>query len=53
MRVVVALGGNALLCRGEKPESAIQREHVAEAPPPWRQLLGNMKSCSSTATGHK
>ncbi len=33
MRIVVALGGNALLRRGESPESAIQREHVAEAAP--------------------
>lgn len=33
MRIVVALGGNALLRRGEKPESAIQLEHVAEAAP--------------------
>lgn len=33
MRIVVALGGNALLRRGESPESAIQLEHVAEASP--------------------
>jgi carbamate kinase len=33
MRIVVALGGNALLRRGESPESAIQLEHVAEAAP--------------------
>lgn len=33
MRVVVALGGNALLRRGEKPDSEIQIEHVAEAAP--------------------
>lgn len=33
MRIVVALGGNALLRRGESPESAIQIEHVAEASP--------------------
>ncbi|CAN5654756.1 carbamate kinase [soil metagenome] len=31
MRVVVALGGNALLRRGERPDAAIQREHVADA----------------------
>lgn len=29
----MALGGNALLRRGESPESAIQLEHVAEAAP--------------------
>lgn len=33
MRIVVALGGNALLRRGESPDSAIQLEHVAEASP--------------------
>lgn len=33
MRIVVAIGGNALLRRGESPESAIQLEHVAEAAP--------------------
>ncbi|WP_309648297.1 carbamate kinase [Nocardioides sp.] len=33
MRLVVALGGNALLRRGEKPDAAIQQEHVAEASP--------------------
>jgi carbamate kinase len=31
MRVVVALGGNALLRRGEPAEAAIQRAHVLEA----------------------
>ena len=33
MRTVVALGGNALLRRGEPAEAAIQREHVFEAAP--------------------
>lgn len=33
MRVVVALGGNALLRRGERPDASIQREHVAAAAP--------------------
>ena len=33
MRVVVALGGNALLRRGEKPDAAIQQTHIAEAAP--------------------
>lgn len=33
MRIVVALGGNALLRRGESPESAIQLQHVSEASP--------------------
>ena len=31
MRIVVALGGNALLRRGEPAEAAIQRAHVLEA----------------------
>lgn len=31
MRIVAALGGNALLQRGEKPAAAIQRHHVEDA----------------------
>lgn len=31
VRIVAALGGNALLRRGEPPEAATQRRHVAEA----------------------
>ena len=31
MRIVAALGGNALLERGEPPESAIQEGHVVKA----------------------
>ena len=31
MRVVAALGGNALLRRGEPPDAELQRRHVAEA----------------------
>ncbi|HVN62752.1 MAG TPA: carbamate kinase [Gaiellaceae bacterium] len=31
MRIVAALGGNALLRRGEPPEEATQRRHVTEA----------------------
>lgn len=31
VRLVVALGGNALLRRGERPEAHLQQEHVAEA----------------------
>ena len=31
MRIVAALGGNALLKRGEPPEAAVQLAHVAEA----------------------
>jgi len=31
MRLVVALGGNALLRRGEPAEAATQRAHVLEA----------------------
>ena len=31
MRVVAALGGNALLRRGEKPDAAVQRRNVAHA----------------------
>lgn len=31
MRIVVALGGNALLRRGERPDAALQERHVREA----------------------
>jgi carbamate kinase len=31
MRLVVALGGNALLERGEKPDAEIQEHHIAQA----------------------
>lgn len=31
MRIVIALGGNALLERGERPDAAIQRRHVHRA----------------------
>lgn len=31
MRILVALGGNALLERGDKPDAAIQRRHVRRA----------------------
>jgi carbamate kinase len=31
MRIVVALGGNALLERGEQPDAVIQRRHVRQA----------------------
>lgn len=31
MRIVVALGGNALLRRGEKPDAAVQRQHCRHA----------------------
>jgi len=31
MRVVVALGGNALLERGERPDATVQRHHVRDA----------------------
>ena len=31
MRIVAALGGNALLERGEPPESEIQEKHILKA----------------------
>jgi carbamate kinase len=39
MRVVVALGGNALLERGEPPDSDIQESHVARAVAALQPLL--------------
>jgi carbamate kinase len=32
VRIVVALGGNALLQRGEKPDAGIQWTHIRQAP---------------------
>jgi carbamate kinase len=39
VRVVVALGGNALLERGERPDSDIQESHVADAAAALAPLL--------------
>ena len=39
MRIVVALGGNALLERGERPDSDIQESHVASAVDALKPLL--------------
>jgi carbamate kinase len=39
-RVVIALGGNALLQRGERPDSDIQEAHVASAVAALAPLLG-------------
>jgi carbamate kinase len=33
MRIVIALGGNALLRRGERPDAAVQRAHLVQAAP--------------------
>jgi carbamate kinase len=40
MRVVVALGGNALLQRGEKPDAGIQLEHIRQAAQALAPLTG-------------
>jgi carbamate kinase len=40
MRIVVALGGNALLRRGERPDAAIQIEHIAQAAPALAVIAG-------------
>lgn len=39
MRIVVALGGNALLLRGERPDASIQRHHVQRAATALAPLL--------------
>src|SRR5260370_34707140 len=41
MRVVVALGGNALLERGERPDAVIQRRHVRQAAAALAPLAGD------------
>ena len=40
MRVVIALGGNALLKRGEAPDSDIQETHVVSAVTALAPLAG-------------
>lgn len=41
MRIVVALGGNALLRRGERPEAAVQQAHLADAAGALAALAGD------------
>ncbi len=41
MRLVIAIGGNALLERGEVPAASAQREHVAVAAGPIAQLASD------------
>lgn len=38
MRIVIALGGNALLRRGEKPDAAIQLAHLVSAAPALAEI---------------
>ena len=54
MRIVVALGGNALLRRGEPmtAESAA-RQHRALPPKRWRRSIRATSSSSHTATGRR
>ena len=40
MRIVIALGGNALLRRGERPDAAVQLAHLAEAAPGLALIAG-------------
>ena len=41
MRIVIALGGNALLARGEKPDAGIQLTHVRIAAQAIAPLAAN------------
>ena len=41
--IVVALGGNALLRRGERPELALQRQRIAAAAPALAALAGDQR----------
>ena len=51
MRIVVALGGNALLERGEKPDSQIQLRHIHAAVAALAPIATATRSSSPTATG--
>ena len=50
MRVVVALGGNALLQRGEPMTTEVQRKNVRKAAPALAQSPPTTSWCSPTAT---
>lgn len=50
MRVVTALGGNALLRRGEPPEADVQLTHLAEAVRGPAPLLDDHEVPSSAIT---
>jgi carbamate kinase len=40
MRIVVAIGGNALLERGQKPDAAVQRDNALRAVAALAPLAG-------------
>ena len=50
MRIVVALGGNALLHRGERPDAAVQEAERRPGRQALAALARNTKSSSPTAT---
>lgn len=43
MLVVIALGGNALIKRGQPPEADIQRQNIQQAAKAIAQLLENIE----------
>ncbi len=53
MRVVIALGGNALLKRGEPMTAEMQRNNVEPLPALSRRLRRSTNSCSLMGTGHR
>ena len=53
MRVVVALGGNALLRRGEPADAVTQRANVRVAVAALSELAKHTSSSSPTATGRR
>lgn len=40
MRIVIAVGGNALLRRGERPDAAVQLDHIREVMPALARVAG-------------
>ncbi|MEU3645243.1 hypothetical protein AB0E59_17815 [Lentzea sp. NPDC034063] len=47
MRIVVALGGNALLMRGERADASVQLHHLAELLVGQNELLAQLREDSA------
>ena len=50
MRIVAALGGNALLERGESPDAGIQEAHVTSVTSRWARSTAGGSRASAART---
>lgn len=53
MRIVIALGGNALLHRGERPDADVQEANIDRVTTAIAALALNTRSSSPMATGRR